>query len=114
MPGVQARFILGAVQSGPDGPVSVAAVEGSPETSEGSWPFRCLETHIGAGDGNRTRMTSLEASDTLWPATPAHGCDQEIHHLDSAALPLWVENWVEIAAAWNLCSWCSVVPFCAP
>jgi hypothetical protein len=34
MPGVQAHLILGAVQPGPDGPVSVTAAEGSRVTSE--------------------------------------------------------------------------------
>jgi hypothetical protein len=49
MPGVRAHLILGAVQSGPDGPVSVTAVEGGPETSDGSWPFRWLETSHWSG-----------------------------------------------------------------
>ena len=39
------------LQPGPDGPASVAAGEGSPVTSEGSWPFRCLGHHVGASDG---------------------------------------------------------------
>ncbi len=57
------------------------------------------------------RVTGIEPALSAWEATgtfrpiPRFGCcDQEIRHLGSAAQPLWVENWVENAAAGNLCS----------
>ena len=51
VPGVRARLILGAYSPVPTVPPASGAGEGSPVTSEGSWPFRCLGHHVGAGDG---------------------------------------------------------------
>ena len=51
VPGVRARLILGAYSPVPTVPPASGAGEGSPVTSEGSWPFRCLGHHGGAGDG---------------------------------------------------------------
>jgi hypothetical protein len=43
----------------------------------------------------RSQSAPQFAGNTLRPATPVGGCDQEIHHLDFAALPFWAEIWVE-------------------
>jgi hypothetical protein len=40
-------------------------------------------------------LTGWKTADTLRPTTPFSSCDQDIQHLNSAALPPWVENWVE-------------------
>jgi hypothetical protein len=53
VPGVRARLVLGTVWPGPDVPVSVMVVEGSPGTSAGSSPFRCLGTSHGRRGGRR-------------------------------------------------------------
>ena len=53
------------LKSGPGGPASVAAGEGSPVTSEDSWPFRCFGHHVGASDVESNLYVQLQSSCTL-------------------------------------------------
>jgi len=64
MPGVQAHLILGAVQPGPDGPVSVTAAEGSRVTSEvmaipASWDITLEWAAV-------ERVTGIEPALSAW------------------------------------------------
>ena len=61
----------------------------------GLMPLTCVKV-LRAGDGNRTRMTSLEGTRVCRSATSVGSCDQEIYYLHAATLPSWVEIWVEI------------------
>jgi hypothetical protein len=45
--------------------------------------------------GIEPALSAWEAASVLRSATPVGACDQEIRHFGSAALPLWVEIWVE-------------------
>jgi hypothetical protein len=65
--------------------------------------------------GIEPALSAWEAASILRLATPVGACDQEICHLGSAALPLWVEIWVEnrcgrepVKADAAYC--CSVIP----
>jgi hypothetical protein len=64
IPGVRTHLSR-YLKSGPGGPASVAAGEGSPVTSEDSWPFRCFGHHVGASDVESNLYVQLQGSCTL-------------------------------------------------
>ena len=45
--------------------------------------------------GIEPALSAWEAAGALQSTTPISSCEQEIQLVNSATLPLWVENWVE-------------------
>ena len=76
-------------------------------------------SHLERVSGIEPALSAWEAASVLRSATPVGTCDQEIRHLGSAALPPWVEIWVEnrrgresMKAGAAYC--CSVIPDADP
>ena len=65
------------------------------QTNSNSNIINKVGTFVERVTGIEPALSAWEAAGALQSTTPIGSCEQEIQHVNSATLPLWVENWVE-------------------